>query len=357
MAPVQFKDYYAILGVDRNADDKEIKRAFRKKAREHHPDVNRNDTEAETRFKEINEAYEVLSDQEKRSMYDRYGSDWKRYKDAGFDATSGPGPSAYSQEPGDFEHWFTGSGGGPFTSSGGATFTTSSGSGSAGFSDFFKLLFGQDGARTSGFQQRVAPVRGQDLESDVSITLDEAMNGTTRRLTVRAPKLCDLCDGSGVVRGAMCPRCDGSGEVMEPRTLEVKVPIGVTTGSRVRVRGQGGPGQHGGAAGDVYLRIKVLPDDRFERVGGDLKTTVRVPLYTALLGGEVPVPTATGRVMLTIPPETQSGRTFRLRGKGMPRLGDTGKHGDLLVRIEINIPTDLSDQERELFSQLRNLRQ
>lgn len=357
MAPVQFKDYYAILGVSRDADAKAIKRAFRIKAREHHPDVNRDNPDAETRFKEINEAYEVLSDTGKRSMYDRYGTDWKRYKDAGFDATSGPDPSTYSQESGDFEQWFTGTCGGPFSTSGGATFTTSSRSGSRGFSDFFNLLFGQDGARTSGFQQRVAPVRGQDLEIDVSITLDEALKGTLRRLTVRAPRLCDLCDGSGVVRGAMCPRCDGSGELIEPRTLEVKVPAGVATGSRVRVRGQGGPGQHGGASGDVYLRISALPDGRFERVGEDLKSTVRVPLYTALLGGEIPVSTPTGRVMLTIPTETQTGRTFRLRGKGMPRLRDSGQRGDLLIRIEIEVPTNLTDQERELFSQLRNLRQ
>jgi DnaJ-class molecular chaperone len=351
MAPVQFKDYYDILGVERNADPKEVKKAFRKKARESHPDVNRDDPGAEAKFKDINEAYEVLSDAEKRAMYDRYGADWQRYRDAGFDATNGPEPGAGGQSfttGGDFEQWFTGG-------SGGFTRTTHSG-GSGGFSDFFNLLFGQDGARSRGFQQATMPIRGQDLEVAVTVTLDEAYRGTARRLTVRAPKVCDLCDGTGVVRGAMCPRCDGTGEILEPRTLEVKIPAGVRTGSRVRIRGQGGPGQHGGASGDVYLLVTVSPDMRFEREGDNLRTTVDVPLYDAILGGEVRVPTMTGSVMLTVPPETQSGKTFRLRGKGMPQLGKPDRHGDLLARVEVRIPTRINDRERELFGELRALR-
>lgn len=350
MSPVQFKDYYDILGVERTADQKEIKKAFRKKARESHPDVNRDDPAAEAKFKDINEAYEVLSDSEKRAMYDRYGADWQRYRDAGFDATSGPEPGAGQTftTGGDFEQWFTGD-------TGGFTRTTHTG-GSNGFSDFFNLLFGQDGARTRGFQQATMPVRGQDLEVDTSVTLQEAYRGTARRLTVRAPKTCDLCDGSGTVRGAMCPRCDGTGEMLEPRTLEVKIPAGVRTGSRVRIRGQGGPGQHGGAPGDVYLKVTVTGDSRFERDGDNLRTTVDVPLYDAVLGGEVRVPTMTGSVMLTIPPETQSGKTFRLRGLGMPRLGKPDQKGDLLAKVEIRLPTQLTERERELFTELRKLR-
>jgi DnaJ-class molecular chaperone len=351
MSPVQFKDYYDILGVERTADQKDIKKAFRKKARESHPDVNRDDPGAEAKFKDINEAYEVLSDSEKRAMYDRYGADWQRYRDAGFDATSGPEPGAGGGQTftsGDFEQWFTGG-------SGGFSHTTRGG-GSGGFSDFFNLLFGQDGARTRGFQQATAPVRGQDLEVNVNVSLQEAYRGTSRRLTVRAPKLCDLCDGSGVVRGAMCPRCDGSGEIMEPRTLEVKIPAGVRTGSRIRMSGQGGPGQHGGAAGDVYLLVTVGSDPRFEREGDNLRTTVEVPVYDAVLGGEVRVPTMTGSVMLTIPPETQGGKTFRLRGKGMPKLGRASQNGDLLATVEVSIPTRLGDREKELFRELRALR-
>jgi molecular chaperone DnaJ len=351
MAPVQFKDYYAILGVDRDADQKEIKRAFRKKARENHPDVNRDAPDAESRFKDINEAYEVLSDTEKRQMYDRYGADWQRYRDAGFDAT-GPAPGAGQQyqSTGDFEQWFTGSSGG-FTRT-----STSSRGGTGGFSDFFNLIFGTEGTR-GGFRETGIPVRGQDLETHVNVSLEEAFHGTTRRLTVRAPKPCDLCDGSGTIRGASCPRCDGSGELAEPRTLEVKIPAGVRTGSRIRVRGQGGPGQNGGAAGDVYLQVTVAPDPRFERLGDNLRVTVDVPLYDALLGGEVRVPTMTGGVMLTIPPETQSGRIFRLRGMGMPKLGKSGQRGDILAKVEVSVPTGLSEDEKQRFAELRNLRQ
>ncbi len=353
MSPVQFKDYYDILGVERTADQKDIKKAFRKKARESHPDVNRDDPGAEAKFKDINEAYEVLSDSEKRSMYDRYGADWQRYRDAGFDATNGPEPGAgagqtFTTSGGDFEQWFTGD-------TGGFTRTTHTG-GSSGFSDFFNLLFGQEGARTRGFQQATIPARGQDLEVDATVTLQEAYRGTSRRLTVRAPKVCDLCDGSGVVRGAMCPRCDGTGEVLEPRTLEVKIPAGVKTGSRIRIRGQGGPGQHGGAAGDVYLLVTVSSDPRFERDGNNLRTTVHVPLYDAVLGGEVRVPTMTGSVMLTVPAETQSGKVFRLRGKGMPHLGKPDRKGDLLATVEVTIPTALNDREKDIFRELKALR-
>ncbi len=350
MSPVDFKDYYAILGVERGADQKEIKRAFRKKARDSHPDVNRDDPNAEAKFREVNEAHEVLSDSEKRQMYDRYGADWQRYRDAGFDATGGPPPGqTYTTGSGDFEQWFTG-GSGEYTH-------TRRASGSTGFSDFFNLLFGQDGGRMRGFQQQVAPIRGQDLEINASITLDEAYRGTLRRLTVRAPRACDLCDGTGLVRGAMCPRCDGSGEMLVPRTIEVKVPAGVRTGSRIRARGQGGPGQHGGASGDVYLKVEVQSDARFERDGDNLRTTVEVPLYDAVLGGEARIQTMSGTIALTIPPETQSGKTFRLRGKGMPSLGTPDRFGDLLATVDVKIPTGLSEDERKRFTELRNLRQ
>lgn len=349
MAPVQFKDYYNILGVNRGADQKEIKRAFRKKARENHPDVNRDNPDAESNFKDINEAYEVLSDTDKRSMYDRYGSDWERYRDAGFDASSSGAQGGPRTSSGDFEQWFTGSTG--------TTHTYTSSGDSGGFSDFFNLIFGQNAGRRSGFQQTVQPIRGQDLEVSASVTLDEAFRGTLRRLTVRAPKICDLCDGAGVVRGAMCPRCDGSGEIIEPRTLEVKIPRGVRSGSRVRVRGQGGPGQHGGSSGDVYLNVTVLEDSRFQQDGNNLRANIKIPLYDAVLGGEVEVPTIEGSVVLTVPPETRTGRTFRLRGKGMPVLGNPDQRGDLLAKAEIDLPVNLTDDEKRRFTELRNLRQ
>jgi DnaJ-class molecular chaperone len=361
--PVDFKDYYSVLGVERSATESEIKTAYRKKARQLHPDLNRDDPHAEERFKDVNEAYEVLSDAEKRRMYDRFGEDWQRYRDAGvnpddFTASSGrPGGQASYE---DFEQWFTGaqpgaqSGSWEWSERGG--FRESNGR----FSDFFNLLFGQEsgGAASRDRFRRPRPVRGDDIEVAADISLKEAFTGTGRKLTLQAPVNCTTCSGTGLARGAMCPTCDGTGQVTKARTLEVTIPKGVRTGSRVRISGQGGPGSNDGPKGDVYLLITVRDDPRFERAGDDLKTTVKVPLYTAILGGETVVPTLTGRVALTIPAATQNGRLFRLRGKGMPRFGKkaTG-HGDLLVSVEVELPTSLSGEERELFTRLKNLRQ
>jgi len=358
MAPVQFKDYYNVLGVERAATDAQIKTAFRKKARELHPDVNRSDPHAEEKFKELNEAYEVLSDAEKRRMYDRFGEDWQRYRDAGF-SPDDVGGSMGQAKPEDFEAWFTGgstppSGSWEWSERGGYRETNGR------FSDFFNLLFGNEnpGAGARGRFSRPRPVRGDDLEVKTEITLQEAAHGATRQLTLQAPAPCGTCGGTGVARGAMCPTCDGTGSVTRTRTLEVKIPKGVKTGSRVRMAGQGGLGSNGGPNGDVYLVIEVLPDSNFERVGDNLKTTVRVPLYTALLGGETMVRTLDGRVALTIPPGTQNGRTFRLRGKGMQKSGKSqDTHGDLLVTVEVELPTNLSDKEKALFTELKNLRQ
>lgn len=354
MPTVQFKDYYQTLGVDRSADEKAIRTAYRKLVRKLHPDVNRNDPNAEDKIKDVNEAYEVLSDAEKRRMYDRFGADWQRYRDAGFNADS-PEFSGQGGTPEDFGEWFAGQAGQ------GGNFQTrvefGDGARSGRFSDFFDLLFGggQEHARGAGAVPR--PQRGQDIEVDAKITLHEAFTGTTRRLTVAAPAICPTCHGSGIVRGAMCPTCDGTGEVQNRRTIEVNIPKGVQTRSRVRVAGQGGAGANGGPNGDVYLRIEVAPDSRFERNGAELRTTVEVPLYTAILGGEVIVPTIDSRVALSIPKETQSGRRFRLRGKGMPKLGKPDERGDLVVTTEIVVPQHLSDKERSLFEQLRDLRQ
>ena len=357
MAPVQFKDYYKTLGVDRTATEAEIKAAFRKKARELHPDVNKHDPRAEERFKDVNEAYEVLSDPEKRRMYDRFGEDWQRYRDAGVnpDDVGGMGGPTRTE---DFETWFTGGttppGSWEWSERGGFRETNTR------FSDFFNLLFGSEGpaAGARGRFTRARPMRGDDVEVATRITLEEAAHGTRRHLTLQTPATCPTCGGNGMARGAICPTCDGTGQVTRTKTLEVTIPKGVRTGSRVRIAGQGGPGTNGGPNGDVYLVIEVLPHDRFERVGDNLRTTVRVPLYTAILGGETLVPTLDGRVALTIPPGTQNGQTFRLRGKGMPRSakGKSG-NGDLLVTVEVELPTNLTAEEKELFTRLRNLRQ
>lgn len=349
---VDFKDYYGVLGVDRPADEKAVRAAFRQRAKDLHPDVNRDDPKAGEKFKDLNEAFEVLSDPEKRKMYDRFGEDWKRYKDAGIspdDIARGRGATRRQSTPQDFGTWYAGENGG---------FSFDSAESGGRFSDFFNLVFGAQQSATGRVRQAAArPRRGDDLEAPTTITMEEAASGAQRRLTVRSPGACTMCKGSGEVRGGMCPRCDGAGTIEALKELEVTIPNGVRTGSRVRISGKGGPGMNGGPAGDVYLVIRIVPHPRFERVGDDLIETVSMSLYKAVLGGEVVIPTIGGQVALTIPPGTQQGKQFRLRGKGMPKLGSaTGESGDLLVKTAIEIPTDLSDQERALFEQLGELR-
>jgi len=309
--PVEFKDYYSVLGLTRTATESEIKRAFREKARKLHPDVNRDDPKAEERFKEVNEAYEVLSDAEKRRMYDRFGEDWQRYRDAGIDPDDvGPSRtttgSQRTSSTDDFETWFTG--GGPSAPNGSWEWSEKEGyrETNGRFSDFFNLLFGnEDPAKARGRFSRPRPIRGDDLEVQATITLKEAFEGTGRKLTLQAPAPCSTCGGSGLARGAPCPTCDGTGQVSRTRTLEVKIPKGVHTGSRVRIAGQGGRGTNGGPNGDVYLVITVQQDGRFTEDGKDLRTTVDIPLYTAILGGEIGVPTVTGPLARTNPTGTQ----------------------------------------------------
>ncbi len=313
------KDYYKILGVGKNATDKEIKQAFRKLARQYHPDMNPNNPQAEAKFKEINEAYEVLSDPEKRKKYDQLGADWVRWQQAG-------------GRPDDFD-WTRWTTWGPGAQGPNVRYATAEdlqdlfGEGSP-FSDFFSQIFGGMGTsrtRTEGFGFRTRPQRGQDYEQEVEITLEEAFYGTTRTL-----------------------QRDGE-------RLDVKIPRGADTGTRVRLAGKGAPGIAGGPAGDIYLRVKVLPHPRFERKGDDLYTTVPVDLYTAVLGGEVRVPTLEGDVLLKIPATTQNGRVFRLRGKGMPRLRKPDERGDLLAKVEVQLPTHLTAEQRRLFEELRRI--
>jgi molecular chaperone DnaJ len=349
MPTVQFRDYYKTLGVDHAADEKAIRAAYRKLARKYHPDVNAGDKTSEDKFKEVNEAYDVLSDPEKRAMYDRYGADWQRYREAGFNASE---PYARSGGSGatDFGQWFTGQSDGGYRVEFGQNETS-------GFSDFFQTLFGSGRRAAGGFSQRLQRRRGQDVELAVDVSFDEAFRGTTRRFQVSVPDQCATCGGTGLARGTTCPTCDGTGTVERTKAIEVKIPAGVQTGSKVRVAGQGGAGQAGGPPGDAYLIINVKPSSAFERIGDDLNTQVDVPLYTALLGGEAEVRTPTGKVALTIPPETQSGRIFRLRGQGMPKLRSTkNERGDLLAQVRVLLPTNLTDEERIHVEALRKLR-
>ena len=315
---MEYRDYYQTLGVKKSASQDEIKKAYRKLARKYHPDVNPDDPNAEEKFKNINEAYQVLSDEGKRQKYDQFGSQWKQYQQTGgrpedFDwsqwATRGqPGGAQYrtvSQE--DFEQMF--------------------GGGLGGFSDFFETLFGGMGGgrsarRASSRAANQNLQRGQDIEHTVEITLDEAFHGTTRLLSFQ----------------------DG-------RKIEAKIPAGVKTGSKVRLSGQGSGGARN--AGDLYLKVKVKPDSRYEREGDNLRIDQPVDFFTALLGGEVTVSSLDKTVKLTIPPETDSGKTFRLKGLGMPKLGNSEKHGDLYVQVEVTVPKNLTEEQKKKFADLR----
>lgn len=372
MSSVQIKDYYETLGVPRAASEKEIRSAYRKLARQHHPDLNPGDKSAEDRFKEINEAHEVLIDADKRKLYDRFGEDWQRYRDAGFtgdEQFTAPGPGARGGrgatfDPNDFSRWYSSQGG-----DGDYTFYTTD-PGDESHSDFFETLFGSRGGspfdRFGGFGSGFSSARtrapraqrGEDAEVPVEISFDEAFRGAKRQVQLQVSEPCPTCGGTGEVRGQICPTCDGTGVVRRTKTLEVSIPAGIASGKRVRMAGQGGPGLNGGPPGDVNMVVTVRPDPRFERDGDNLKTEVDIPVTTAVLGGEVEVPTPTGRVALKIPAETQSGRSFRLRGQGMPRLkGRQGERGDLMARARIVTPTHLSNRERALYEELRALRE
>jgi curved DNA-binding protein len=324
---LEYQDYYAILGVPKTASEKDVKSAYRKLARKYHPDVNANNKEAEEKFKQVNEAYEVLSDPDKRTKYDRLGEHWKEYE-AWQRAHPGEEPP-----PGIFErHGTAGQPGGgqyQYRTVRPEEFEELFGTRGSPFSDFFEQYFG--GGGTAGARAARGPIRGQDVAHPIQVTLDEAFHGTTRVLQLQG--------ASGI------------------RRIEAKIPPGVDTGSTVRLAGQGEPGLNGGAAGDLYLEIEVLPRAGFERKGADLYTEARVPLTVALLGGEGAVPTLTGRVMLKVPPETEDGRSFRLRGLGMPRLNDPSQRGDLYVEVHLDIPRNLTDREKDLLQQFARARE
>jgi len=316
------KDYYGVLGVGRDATEKELKQAYRKLARKWHPDVNPGDKTAEEKFKKINEAYEVLSDKEKRRKYDQYGDQWQYADQFAQQAQSSP-----------FQK------------------TTSFRFEGADLGDLFGDLFG--GGGTS--RQRIVPQRGQDIEQPVEVTLEEAYRGTSRTISLRTAEACPSCNGTGLKQNMPCPVCRGSGLTSAVKRLEVKIPAGVKDGSRVRIAGKGEPGYASGSNGDLYLVVAVKPHRLFTRDGDDLQVEVKVPLLKMILGGEVTVPTLNGNLALKLPPETQNGRVFRLSGRGMPHLGDAA-HGDLLAKVKVVLPTKLSPREKELYGQLGELR-
>lgn len=323
---VKFRDYYEVLGVSKTATDDEIKKAYRKLARKNHPDVNPGDKSAEDKFKEINEAYEVLSDAEKRRRYDQLGPNWK----AGADFTPPPGWEGSRVEYGDLSDLFGG------------------GQSQGGFSDFFESLFGGRRGRGAGagFQ-----MQGQDVEAEITLTLEEAHRGGTRSLSLQASEPCSDCKGTGSKGNQVCPTCRGAGSIRRPRTLEVTIPAGMRDGSAIRLAGQGGPGTNGARAGDLFLRVQIEPHRLFRIVGGDdIEIELPVAPWEAALGAKVTTPTLEEPVEMSVPPGTQAGRRLRLRGQGLNRR--SGGRSDQYVRIKIVNPHSLTAKEKELFEKL-----
>jgi len=368
------KDFYAVLGVNKSASTDEIKKAYRKMARELHPDRNPGNSEAEEKFKAASEAYDVLSDEKKRKEYDEmrslFGSGafrrGARGAGAGFD-------------PSDLFGGFSGSG--AAGSPGDRRF------GGAGFSDIFSSIFsGGGGVRRNG------PQRGRDVEAEVTLDFVHAVQGTTLPLTLRSPGVCDTCHGNGAKPGTMprtcpqcagsglisrnqgsfsfsepcrecqgagtivdvkCPECRGTGGVTKNRTINVRFPAGVADGQRIRLSGRGEPGERGGPAGDLYVQVKVRPDDLFGRSGDDLTLTVPITMAEAVLGADLRVPTMDSPVTLRVPPGTPSGRKLRARGKGVVRRN--GEAGDLIVTVDVQVPAQVSDEARDALEQFAKL--
>jgi len=297
-------DYYKILGVDKSASQEDIRKAFKKLARKHHPDLNPNDPDAKRRFQEINEANEVLGDPEKRKKYDQYGEHWQH-------ADQFEAQQQYRQQYG-------GAGGGAYWSSSGGSFSGDEGE----FSDFFESLFGSRGGHRSG---RSAGFRGQDFNAELQLSLRDAAQTNKQVLTVNGKK------------------------------IRITIPAGVENGQTIKLGGQGAPGINGGPAGDLYLTF-VIPDDPvFKRLGNDLYVDAPLPLYTAVLGGEQVIDTLSGKVKLKVKPETQNGTKVRLKGKGFPVYKQEGQSGDLIVTWRVEIPTHLTEKQQELFRELQRI--
>jgi curved DNA-binding protein len=340
--PVRYKDYYQTLGVPRDATEEQLKKAFRKLARQHHPDVAKNKKEAEAKFKEINEAYEVLGDPAKRKRYDELGADWKT--------------GAEFRPPPGWEEAFQG-----------GTFGGRRGAGpefrefkfgGTGFSDFFEQLFGSMGrnprpgggvAGRGGFEPEYAE-RGQNIEGDILVTLQEAIHGAVRAISIERALPCDHCGGARVVGRRPCPLCHGQGAVHRAEDIQVRIPPGVTDGQRLRVPRRGEAGPSGGPPGDLFLRVRLAKHPDFALEGHDLVYEAELAPWEAVLGAQISVPTLDGHVSIKIPPGTQNRRRLRVRAHGLPLRG--GGRGDLYVQISVQVPEKITDRERTLWEQL-----
>jgi molecular chaperone DnaJ len=377
MATVTKQDYYELLGVPRKASAKELRAAYRKLARKYHPDLNPGDKSAEEKFKQIQEAYDTLSDTKKRQTYDQFG-----FNVPGQGGGSGPGYGG-GASPEDIHFDFGG-----FDFGGGA----GQGAGSAGSGASFRDLFSQffRGANAAQATQEREP--GDDLEYQIDITFAEAMRGTVKKLSFTRLDVCTVCHGTGVAPGdeKVCPTCGGSGQVTQVsgkmrfqitcsrcggtgklrtacrtcggegrvarmETLDVRIPPGAQTGSRVRVAGRGNVGLHGGPPGDLYIVMKVEPHPFFDRRGDDLFTVVPITVTEASLGAKVEVPTIDGRAQVRIPPGTNSGKKLRLREKGAPSARHAGKRGDQIVEVQVVVPKPEDERVRNLLKELSKI--
>ncbi|HSF24770.1 MAG TPA: DnaJ C-terminal domain-containing protein [Blastocatellia bacterium] len=327
---VKFRDYYEVLGVKRNATDEQIRQAYRKLARKHHPDLNPKDKSAEEKFKEINEANEVLSDPEKRKRYDQLGSNWRD----GAEFTPPPGWGRVNIEYEDLGKIFGGAG--------------------SGFSDFFETFFGGDRSTAQPNQKRRGSRgkthKGQDAEAHMEISLEDAHRGGRHRITLQGARTCEACKGSGESGGVVCTSCRGSGQVLTPRTIDVKIPPAARDGSVIRVGRQGQPGTNGAEPGDLFIKLKIKPHPVFQVSGDDITVDVPLSPWEAVLGATIEVPTIDGKAEMKIPAGSQAGQRLRLRGQGLNRRD--GTRGDQYVKLKIVVPTQPTENETKLFREL-----
>jgi curved DNA-binding protein len=310
---MNYRDYYQILGVSKTATQDEIKKAYRKLAVKYHPDKNQGDKQAEERFKEISEANEVLSDPEKRKKYDKLGANWKQYENAGAGNYQYSGQQGRS--PGGESYYFEGDLGDLFGGAGG----------DSGFSDFFNEFFGGESRQQGGYRRQSQSFKGNDMQADLKLSLSEAWNGTTRILDTGEEK------------------------------LRITIKPGAYSGQELRLKGKGSPGMNGGPKGDIYIKIKIIPDSQYQIEGNDLVRQVDVDLYTAVLGGNIELDTLSGKLNIPVPKGSQNGSKLRLKGKGMPVYNKPGKFGDLYIHLNIAVPKNLSSEEQSLFKRLKEI--
>jgi DnaJ-class molecular chaperone len=332
------KDYYSILGVQRDADSKEIHRAYRRKARELHPDRNKGNTKAEDEFKKLGEAYRVLSDPKKRQQYDMFGSVGGDYVPphgygSGMDGFDFGDAGSFNPFGGDHAH--------------------------SGFEDFFESIFnrfgsGHRGRRPDFKSENRRSTRGSDLEMELPLSIRDLYDERPRMITISVLHPCETCSGTGRASSGICSTCMGSGHVARKKKFKIKIPRGIEDGGAIRLSEQGNPSPHNSnRRGDLLIRVRIKPDNRFRIKGTDIETEVHIPDFQAALGGKIEVPAPTGKISLKLPAGSSSGKRLKVQGKGLPRRG--GGNGDLLVTVFVSVPKKINERQRKLYEQLKDL--